>query len=211
MGESIWECFHVVRDPRVERTRDHELHDIMVIAVCAVICGAEHWTEMEDFGNSNLAWFKSFLDLPSGIPSHDTFGRVFAALDPDEFEKAFRVWVDAVAEAPVGKHYAVDGKTVRRSFDTASGKAAIHMVSAWVYENNVCFGQIKVDGKSNEITRRVSAGPTSDASASGRHPKAPRHAVPGRRDRHHRRDRVPAQDIAADHRKGGRLRDLPKR
>ena len=152
MSESIWECFHVVRDPRVERTRDHELHDILVIAVCSVICGAEHWTEMEDFGNSNLEWFRSFLDLPNGIPSHDTFGRVFAALDPDEFEKAFRVWVDAVAEAPVGKHYAVDGKTVRRSFDTASGKAAIHMVSAWVYENNVCFGQIKVDDKSNEIT-----------------------------------------------------------
>jgi len=151
MGESIWECFHVVRDPRVERTRDHELHDIMVIAVCAVICGAEHWTEMEDFGNSNLAWFKSFLDLPSGIPSHDTFGRVFAALDPDEFEKAFRAWVEMVAETPVGKHYAVDGKTVRRSFDAASGRAAIHMVSAWVYENNVCFGQIKVDDKSNEI------------------------------------------------------------
>ena len=152
MGESIWECFHFVRDPRVERTRSHELYDIIVIAVCAVICGADHWTEMEDFGNSNIKWLKSFLDLPNGIPSHDTFGCVFAALDPDEFEKAFQMWVGVVAETPIGKHYAVDGKTLRRSFDAAGGKAAIHMVSAWVYENSACFGQVKVDGKSNEIT-----------------------------------------------------------
>jgi len=152
MNESIWECFHVVRDPRVEGRCDHELHDILVIAVCSIICGAERCTEMEDFGNSNIKWFRSFLNLPNGIPSHDTFGRVFAALDPDEFEKAFRTWVDMVAETPVGKHYAIDGKTIRRSFDTASARAAIHMVSAWVHENHVCFGQVKVDEKSNEIT-----------------------------------------------------------
>ena len=141
MNESIWECFHVVRDPRVERTRDHELHDILVIAVCSVICGAEHWTEMEDFGTSNLQWFKTLLDLPNGIPSHDTFGRVFAALDPDEFEKAFRAWVDMVAETPTGKHYSIDGKTIRRSFDAASDKAAVHMVSAWVFENHPKAGR----------------------------------------------------------------------
>jgi hypothetical protein len=104
----------------------------------------------------------------------DTFGRVFAALDPDEFEKAFRMWVDAVAETPVGEHHAIDGKTVRRSFDAALGRAAVHMVSAWVYENHACFGQVKVDEKSNEITRRLRAGPTSDADASGGDPEAPR-------------------------------------
>jgi predicted transposase YbfD/YdcC len=152
MGESVWECFHVVRDPRVERTRKHELHDILVISICAVICGAESWNEIEEFGRSNEDWFKTFLDLPHGIPSHDTFGRVFAALDPDEFEAAFRSWVDAVAETSAGKHISIDGKTLRRSFDTASDKAAVHMVSAWVHENHACFGQIKVDEKSNEIT-----------------------------------------------------------
>ena len=141
MSESIWECSHLVRDPRVEGRCDHELNDILVIAVCSIICGAERCTEMEDFGNSNIEWFRSFLDLPNGIPSHDTFGRVFAALDPDEFEKAFRMWVEAVAETPVGKHYAIDGKTIRRSFDTASAKAAVHMVSAWVHENHPKAGR----------------------------------------------------------------------
>jgi len=160
MGESIWECFHVVRDPRVERTRKHELHDILVIAICAVICGAEGWNEIEEFGLSNEDWFREFLDLPHGIPSHDpksralrgTFGRVFAALEPDEFETAFRSWVGTVAETSAGKHISIDGKTLRHSFDTASGKAAVHMVSAWVHENHACFAQVKVDEKSNEIT-----------------------------------------------------------
>ena len=152
MGESIWESFYLVRDPRVERTRKHELHDIMVIAICSVICGAEGWCEMEEFGLSNEDWFREFLDLPHGIPSHDTFGRVFAALDPDEFEAAFRSWVATVAETSAGKHISIDGKTLRRSFDTASRKAAVHMVSAWVHEDHACFGQIKVDEKSNEIT-----------------------------------------------------------
>jgi len=151
-GESIRECFHVVRDPRLERTRKHELHDILVIAICAVICGAEGWNEIEEFGLSNEDWFREFLDLPHGIPSHDTFGRVFAALDPDEFEAAFRSWVEAVAETSAGKHISIDGKTLRRSFDTASSKVAVHMVSAWVHENHACFGQVKVDEKSNEIT-----------------------------------------------------------
>jgi len=152
MGESIWESFYLVRDPRVERTRKHELHDILVIAICSVVCGAESWNEIEEFGLSNEDWFKTFLELPHGIPSHDTFGRVFAALDPDEFEAAFRSWVATVAETSAGKHISIDGKTLRRSFDSASGRAAVHMVSAWVHENHACFGQIKVDEKSNEIT-----------------------------------------------------------
>lgn len=152
MAESIWDHFCLVRDPRVERTRKHDLHDILVISICAVICGAEHWTEIEEFGRSNEDWFRTFLELPHGIPSHDTFGRVFAALDPDEFEAAFRSWVEAVAQTSAGKHIAIDGKTLRRSFDAASEKAAIHMVSAWVHENHACFGQLKTDEESNEIT-----------------------------------------------------------
>ncbi len=95
-----------------------------------MICGAESWNEIKEFGLSNEDWLKTFLDLPHGIPSHDTFGRVFAALDPNEFEAAFRSWVEAVAETSAGKHISIDGKTLRRSFDTASGKAAVHMVSA---------------------------------------------------------------------------------
>ena len=151
MGESIWECFHLVRDPRVERTRKHELHDMLVITICAVICDADGWNEVEEFGVSNEEWFRGFLDLPHGIPSHDTFGRVFAALDPDEFDTAFRSWVGTVAQTSARKHLAVDAKTLRSSFDAASEKAAIRMVSAWAYENHACFGQLKVDENSNEI------------------------------------------------------------
>jgi len=198
------------RRPRAGPKSDADAPGILVIAVCSIICGAERCTEMQDFGDSNIEWFRSFLDLPNGIPSHDTFGRVFAALDPEEFGKAFRMWVDAVAETPLGKHYAMDGKTIRRSFDTASAKAAIHMVSAWVRENHACFGQVKVDDRSNEITRRVSAGPTSDRDGSGGDPEAPRRAVSRGRDGDHRRHRMPARDIAADRGKEGRLRDLPQ-
>ena len=89
MGESIWECFHLVRDPRVERTRKHELHDMLVITICAVICDADGWNEVEEFGVSNEEWFRGFLDLPHGIPSHDTFGRVFAALLFDVISRAY--------------------------------------------------------------------------------------------------------------------------
>ena len=152
MSESIWEHFSIVRDPRDGPATRHRLQDIMAIAICAVICGAEHWTHIEEFAISNEEWFSQFLELPHGIPSHDTFGRVFAAMDPDEFEQAFQCWVHALAGSSAGKHLCIDGKTLRRSFDRASHKSAIHMVSAWVHENNACFGQIKVDEKSNEIT-----------------------------------------------------------
>lgn len=152
MDESVWECFHLVRDPRVERTLKHSLHDILVISICSVVCGADSWTDMEEFGEINKKWFKKFLELPHGIPSHDTFGRVFAALDPNEFETAFGKWTEAFAGSTSGKHIAIDGKTIRRSFNTASKKNAVHMVSAWVHENHASFGQLKVDEKSNEIT-----------------------------------------------------------
>ena len=144
--------FRNVRDPRIHRTRQHVLSDILVIALCGVICGADDWVSLERFGNAKVDWFRSFLELPNGIPSHDTFGRVFAALDPDSFKAAFLSWVNGLAKALPGDVVAVDGKTLRRTFDTASDKAAIHMVSAWASRQGLCLGQVKTHAKSNEIT-----------------------------------------------------------
>jgi predicted transposase YbfD/YdcC len=152
MKKSIWDHFAAIPDPRVERTKRHELHDILVTAVCAVICGAEYWTDVEMFGKVNEPWFRTFLELPNGIASHDTFGRVFAALDPQALEAAMRAFVVDLAGSSRGQHVAIDGKTLRNSFDRASAKAALHMVSAWAHENHVAFGQLAVEAKSNEIT-----------------------------------------------------------
>ena len=152
METTLWEYFQVLPDPRVERTKLHRLEDILTIAICGMICNAENWVEIEAFGKAKEPFFRTFLPLPHGIPSHDTFGRVFAALSPDEFEKCMMTWVSALAGSSEGKHIAIDGKTLRRSMDRASGKAGIHLVSAWVHENSAVFGQIKVDDKSNEIT-----------------------------------------------------------
>lgn len=151
MDGTIWDHFAIVRDPRIERKKKHKLKDILAITLCGAICGLEHWTHIEDFAITHEQWFRSFLDLPNGIPSHDTIGRLFAALEPQEFEKAFHAWVHDLAGTTAGKHIAIDGKTLRRSFDKASKKAAIHMVSAWVHENHAAFGQLKVDDKTNEI------------------------------------------------------------
>jgi len=126
--------------------------DIITIAICAIVCGADGWTGVEKFGNAKLAWFKSFLNLPNGIPSHDTFGRVFARLDPEVFQRCFLNWMQAVYKVTSGEVVAVDGKCLRRSYDTWSSKAAIHMVSAWTSANHLVLGQRKVDSKSNEIT-----------------------------------------------------------
>lgn len=140
-------------DPRMAGKVMHKLQDIMVITVCAVICGLEHWTQIEDFAKANKDWFKTFLELPNGIPSHDTFGKVFAVIDPDEFEDRIRKWINClVGSNTEQKHIAIDGKALRRSFDKASAKAAVHMISAYVHENHAVFGQLKVDDKTNEIT-----------------------------------------------------------
>lgn len=139
-------------DPRVDRTKEHLLQDIITIAICAVICGADSWVEIEQFGQAKENWFLGFLKLPNGIPSHDTFGRVFAKLNPEEFAKAFLNWIKAVAKVTGGEIVAIDGKTLRKSFDRASSKAAIHMVSAWAQANNLVLGQVKTEEKSNEIT-----------------------------------------------------------
>ncbi len=151
MAPRIMDHFGSLPDPREASGRRHKLGDILVIAICAVICGADDWSDIALFGESKATWFNSFLDLPHGIPSHDTFGRVFAALDPEAFEGAFLSWVESLATAGKGQLIAIDGKTLRRSFDRANKKAAIHMVSAWASANDLCFGQLATEAKSNEI------------------------------------------------------------
>lgn len=140
-----------VKDPRIDRTKRHLLSYILAIAICAVICGADEWTEMEAFGKAKQAWFKSFLELPNGIPSHDTLARVLARLDPLALQQGFVAWIQGLGQQLAGSVVAIDGKTVRHSFDRAAGKAAIHMVSAWASGHHLVLGQVKVDDKSNEI------------------------------------------------------------
>lgn len=152
MAGSIHEHFSELPDPRVCRGRRHSLSDLLTIAICAVICGADSWTEVEQFGRAKQKWFQTFLDLPYGIASHDTFGRVFAALEPDAFERCFREWMKALAAHSGGTLIAVDGKTLRRSFAHAWDKTAIHMISAYASSNHLVFGQLATDAKSNEIT-----------------------------------------------------------
>jgi predicted transposase YbfD/YdcC len=145
-------AFAELKDPRMDRTKRHSLSDILAIAICAIICGADGWTQVAKFGRCKLKWFRTFLELPNGIPSHDTFGRVFAALDPRAFEECFMKWIAALTTASAGRLVAIDGKTIRRSLDSANGKAAIHMVSAWCAANHMVLGQLATDAKSNEIT-----------------------------------------------------------
>lgn len=149
---SIGEHFSKVSDPRIERTKRHKLIDIICLAICAVICGADNWVDVENFGHQKLAWLQSFLELPNEIPSHDTFGRVFALMNPEEFQKSFLEWVQTVSRLTQGQVIAIDGKQLRGSHDQSSGKRAIYMVSAWAEANHLVIGQQKVDDKSNEIT-----------------------------------------------------------
>lgn len=149
---SLSHCFAALDDPRIERHKRHQLLDIVTIAICAIISGADTWVEIEEFGNAKLEWFRQFMELPNAIPSHDTFGNVFARLCPKQFQQCFLTWVRAVFEVTQGQLIAVDGKRVRRSHDRGRGKAAIHMVSAWACANRLVLGQMKTDEKSNEIT-----------------------------------------------------------
>jgi predicted transposase YbfD/YdcC len=149
---TIAEHFAAIDDPRYHHSPPHALLDIITIAICGMICGADDWGAIEEFGRAKEAWFKTFLRLPYGIPSHDTFRDVFGRLDPGQFRMSFIRWVEAISALTFGEVVPIDGKTVRRSHDKGQGKAAIHMVSAWASENGLVLGQVKVDDKSNEIT-----------------------------------------------------------
>ena len=141
--------------PRVERTRLHSLHDILVIALCAVLCGAESWDDCVEFAHAKREWLASRLRLENGIPCADTFRRVFARLDPEAFTAGFLRWTQAVREESKASSLpviAVDGKTLRHSFDTASGQKAVPIVSAWASESRLVLAQTQVSEKSNEIT-----------------------------------------------------------
>lgn len=147
--------FGALEDPRVERTKLHQLLGIITIAICAVICGADDWVEIELFGNSKRAFFAQFLELPNGIPSHDTFNRVFARLNPQQFQECFLEWVQDLVRASGGQVrgvVSIDGKRLCGSRDAATGRGPIQMVSAWAQSNHMVLGQVKVDDKSNEIT-----------------------------------------------------------
>ena len=148
---AIADHFVDLPDPRIDRARRHELLDIVTIALCAVIGGADSWVDVERFGRAKQDWFASFLALPGGVPSHDTFGRVFAALDPAAFETAFLGWVRALTAATNGEVVAIDGKTLRRSHDQAKGQAPLHLVNAWATTNRIALGQVATDDHSNEI------------------------------------------------------------
>jgi len=149
---AFWHHFTDVQDPRMDRSKRHKLVDILFIAVAAVIAGADSFVEIEIYGERKHDWLREFLELPNGIASHDTFGRVFAAIDGSQLKECFLRWIATIAKTIGGEVIAVDGKSARRSFDKANGKSAIHVVSAWASENRIVLGQVKVDEKSNEIT-----------------------------------------------------------
>jgi predicted transposase YbfD/YdcC len=144
--------FASLEDPRVEYLVEHLLTDIVAITICAVVCGADTWVDIEAYGHSKAEWLKTFLALPNGIPTHDTIRRLFARLEPSQLQRCFISWVNSIAQLTAGEVVSIDGKTVRQSYDKSKGKGAIHMVSAWASENRLVLGQVKVDDKSNEIT-----------------------------------------------------------
>ena len=148
---ALFSTFAELTDPRVKRTRRHELFDVLVVALCGTIAGADSWADIERFGDQRLVWLRTFLRLKNGIPSHDTFGRVFSRLDPARLVACVQQWLDDVGRE-IGKHIAIDGKTLRGSFDKAAGRSPLHLVSAWACEARLTLGQVATDAKSNEIT-----------------------------------------------------------
>jgi predicted transposase YbfD/YdcC len=152
LSKGIVHHFAELKDPRIDRTKRHLLIDIVVIGICAVICGADDWVAMAKFGKAKQKWLSQFLALANGIPSHDTFARVFARLDPEGFQRCFLDWIETIRQRTHGEIIAIDGKTLRHSYDRSGNKGAIHMVSAWATANRLVLGQRKVDDKSNEIT-----------------------------------------------------------
>jgi predicted transposase YbfD/YdcC len=149
---SFCEHFKPLIDPRIDRTKFHPLPNVVFIAVCALLCGANDFVGMEKFGKNKRAWLGKFLDMSNGVPSHDTFGRVIQALDPHQFVQCFAGWVQAFADSKAGRLVNIDGKTIRASLDRATELKPLHVVSAWACEARLVLGQIAVDEKSNEIT-----------------------------------------------------------
>ena len=149
---SIADHFATLEDPRIGPAKLHNLHDILVLSICAAISGADGFVATEEFGHAKAQWLRRFLELPNGIPSHDTFGRVFALLDIEEFERCFADWMQSVFQATDGELVALDGKRLRRSYDRASNKAALHIVGAWATENRLLLGGLSTETKSNEIS-----------------------------------------------------------
>jgi predicted transposase YbfD/YdcC len=149
---SIEGQFGELTDPRVQGRVEHRLIDIIIIAICAVICGANSWSEVETYGKAKIGWLRRFLELPNGIPSHDTFGRVFSLIEAEAFTACFIRWIEGVFRVTEGQVIAIDGKNARRSHQKTIGQDAIHLVSAWASANRLSLGQLKVADKSNEIT-----------------------------------------------------------
>jgi predicted transposase YbfD/YdcC len=149
---AIIEHFDALEDPRIERTKLHLLIDIVTLTICAVICGADGPSDIEEYGHAKYDWLKTFLALPNGIPSHDTIGRVLARIDPHQFQTCFLRWMQQLCHLSSGEVVPIDGKTLRHSYDTELDRSAIHMVSAWAATNRLVLGQLKVTEKSNEIT-----------------------------------------------------------
>lgn len=151
VNPSFFEHFADLPDPRIERCKRHELLDIVFLAVCGVMAGADGWESIEEFGHAKLDWLRRFVPLANGVPRHDTVARVMSRLNPDALQRCFLGWVQAVAQQTAGDVVAIDGKTLRRSFDRASRKQALHMVSAWSCANGLVLGQQRTEEKSNEI------------------------------------------------------------
>lgn len=152
MDSIFVECFSDLKDPRIERTKKHMLLDIIALSLCGIIAGAQSWEEIEDFGNTHKNWLSSFLLLPNGIPSHDTISRVFSALDPKTIQECSLKWLRKIKQLIPETVIPIDGKTLRRSFDKRSCKKALHIINAWSCANGISLGQLKVEGKGNEIT-----------------------------------------------------------
>ncbi|HEY9844751.1 MAG TPA: ISAs1 family transposase, partial [Candidatus Caenarcaniphilales bacterium] len=150
--QSLIEHFSDIKDPRVERTKKHQLTDILVIAVLAIIAGAQGWEDIENYGISKQQWLKEFLPLANGIPSDDTFRRVFEFIDPQALNRCFLRWVETLVTKMGGEIIPIDGKTIRGSYDRNQGFAALHVISAWASEQRLVLAQVKVEDKSNEIT-----------------------------------------------------------
>ena len=170
LEESFLQNFSALNDPRIERIKEHLLIDIVAISILAVISGAEGWVAIETYGRAKYEWLKEFLTLPNGIPSHDTFSRVWSRIDPSEFQECFQVWVSSITKEIGVEVIAIDGKTLKQSYDrqaqqkvptllesnssrnAALHSAALHIVSAWSSSHQLVLGQKKVNNKSNEIT-----------------------------------------------------------